>query len=537
MTETPTPTRSQRVAADVAALFRARNPLLWIVTREEARVERYLVEAGAAAGYAPRTWDVAAGVRDMKGDALYDAGGPDLGETLTAIEKTSKRSGRNLWIMRDLPAWLQGLPGAQPLRQLRNLARSLPGAPRENGQVIVVLTPSAEVPPELAGHATVVEWPLPDRAEIAETLDAAIAVLPDEIKEAAAPNGTREAAIDSAVGLTQEEAQACFAKSLVQFRKIVPEAVAQEKRRVVAREGVLEWMEPLPGGIDAVGGLEALKAWLAQRRTAYSAKARAYGLPSPKGALLVGPPGTGKTHIAKAIATAWGVPLLKLDLGALKSKFVGDSEARIRKAFSVIETIGRAVVLLDEVEKALAGATQGAADGGVSSDALGAILTWMQERQGQAFIVATSNDASALPPELMRAGRFDCVWWVDLPNPVERLAILQAALRAHGRDPAQIAGATAKFARWSKIADVTDGFTGSEIAALVPDALFRAFSEGEREITGGDLLLAAETVVPLSKTAADKIAALREWAKGKARPANAPFQETARAKPARELDL
>jgi len=508
-------TTSQELAADVAALLRARNPLLWIVSREEARVEGYLMEAAASAGYIPWTWDVAQGVADLAG-RKQTMGGADPGDTLATIAaRADGARERGVWIMRDLPPWLSGPVGATTCRQLRNLARMLPGVARESAQAIVVLSPSGEVPPELAGHATVIEWPLPDREEIARILDAAIDALPDEIRAQAAPNGTRDAAIDAAVGLSGEEAAACYARSLVQLRRIDPAIVAREKKRVIARERVLEWFDPLPGGLDAVGGLDQLKAWLVQRRLAYSAKARAYGLPAPRGALLVGIPGTGKSLTAKAIATAWGVPLLRVDLGALKSKFVGESEGNLRRAFSVIGAIGRCVVWLDEIEKALAGATQGAADGGVSSDALGAILSWMQERQGEAFVIATANDVSQLPPELLRKGRFDELFFLDLPTPTERADIILAALRAHGRS-AEIFANSEDVRR---VVEATEGFTGSEIAALVPDALFSAFADGEREIVSRDLLIAARDVVPLSKTAADKIERLRQWAAGRARPA------------------
>lgn len=509
MTET-----APQVAADIAALLRARNPLLWIVTREEARAEQYLFEAAASAGYKARTWDVAAGVREMDGNFDERVGGPDPFDTLTAIEIAAKigqeRAERCVWIMRDLAPWLGGPAGLRTNRVVRNLARFLPTVPRFAAQALIVISPTADVPPELAGHATVIEWPLPDRQEIARLLDAAIENLPDEYKANAAPNGTRDAAIDAAVGLSAEEASACYARSLVQYKRIDPPTVAREKRRVIARERVLEWFDPLPGGLDAVGGLDLLKGWLVSRKGAYSAEARAYGLPAPKGALLVGIPGCGKSLTAKAVATAWGVPLLRVDLGALKSKFVGESEANLRKAFQVIGAIGRCVVWLDEIEKALAGATQGAADGGVSSDALGAILSWMQERQGEAFVIATANDVSSLPPELLRKGRFDEVWWVDLPNREERTEILKAALRTHNRAiPDYLAD----------VANVTEKFTGAEIAALVPDALYAAFADGAREITADDLANAASTVVPLSATAAEKIEALRSWAKGRARPA------------------
>ena len=527
---TETKTRGQIVAADVSALLRARNPLIWIVTREEARVEALLAEAAAAAGYIPRTWDVAQGFMDISGkqdNAMRDTQDPGAALTMISNRAAAGRE-RGVWIMRDLPVWLEGAVGFTTTRQMRNLARSLPGAPREGAQAIIIISPKGEVPAELAGHATVIDWPMPDRAEIAAILDAAIEGLPDDLRDSAAPNGQRDAAIDAAVGLSGEEAQACYARSLVQLRKIDPALVASEKKRVVSRERILEWYDPIKGGLDAVGGLDNLKVWLNTRRSAYSPAARAYGLPAPKGAMLVGVPGCGKSLTAKAIATAWSVPLLKVDLGALKSKFVGDCEANLRKVFKLIEAIGRCVVWFDEIEKALEGATSGSADGGVSADALGAVLTWMQERQGEAFVIATANKAEGLPPELLRKGRFDEVWFIDLPTTTERAAVLSAAMREYGRGDVAVNAAA--------VAQATEGFTGSEIAAIVPDALFAAFNDSAREITTKDLTDAAATVVPLSKTAAEKITKLRDWAAGRARPASAP-ETTAKAKRAVALDL
>lgn len=521
-------TRDQQVAADITALLRARNPLLWIVTREEARVEKYLFEAAAAAKYLLRTWDCAQGVCEINGARNASIGSADPGDTLTAIaERANGRGERCVWVMRDLAEWLNPPIGITTKRQLRNLARLLPGIASDKAQAIVVLAASAEVPTELAAHATVIEWPLPDRTEIGALLDAAIKSGGDKIE--APTNGVRDSAIDAAIGLTGEEVQATYAKSLVQYRRIDPLAIAKEKKRVITRERVLEWYDPLPGGMDAVGGLDTLKEWLKQRKLAYTAKARAYGLPAPKGMLLVGPPGTGKSLSAKAVATSWGVPLLRIDLGALKSKFVGESEANLRKAFRVIETVGRCVVWFDEIEKALAGATQGAADGGVSSDALGSVLSWMQERQGEAFVVATANDVSSLPPELLRAGRFDQIWWVDMPTGDERVSVLKASLAAHGRQAAAI--------DHDAVSEACLDFTGSEIAAIVPDALFAAFADGEREIVTADLVEAAGKVVPLAKTAAEKIAGLRKWAEGRARPASAAPSRQAIAGGSRVVDL
>ncbi len=502
----------QNAARDLAALLRARNPLIWITTREETRAERGILEACQIAQYAPIFQDCASGFTTFDGKTL-DAGMTDPGAALAAIRDSSDRS---VYIMRDLAnKWLDD-PTIS--RAVRSLARSLQLAPRDKARAIIILTPRNEIPPELAGQAIALDWPLPDRAEIAEILDAAIAALPDDLKATAAPNGTRDAAIDAAVGLTHDEAQACYSKSLVTARKIDPAAVAQEKKRVIGRERVLEWYDPLPGGLDSVGGLDILKAWLNERREAYTPKARAYGLPAPKGCLLIGVPGCGKSLTAKAIATAWQVPLLRLDMGALKSKYVGESEANIRKALKVVDTVGRCVLWLDEIEKAI---TSGpSADGGVSSDALGTVLTWMQDRTSSVFVVATANDVSQLPAPLMRKGRFDELFFVDLPTRAERAAILQAALAANNRSGTFTNGTVGALAAASQ------GFSGAELAALIPSAMFTAFADGERGITAADVHRAIAATVTLSKTAPEEINKIRQWSKGRCQPASTPEETT-----------
>jgi MoxR-like ATPase len=516
-------TAGARCAADIAALLRARNPLIWLVTREEARAERVIVEAAAAAGYPPTWWDCANGFTSIDG-AVLDSLTADPAAALANIRDASQRG---VYVMRDLHAFLK-----DPFvcRSVRSLCRTLPQAARDKARAMVIVTPSSDVPPELAGHAIVIDLPLPDRDEIAALLDSSIAALPDDMRDAAAPNGTRDAAIDAAIGLTAEEAQSTFARSLITMRAIDPPSVAAEKKRVIARERVLEWFDPLPAGLDGVGGLEVLKGWLLQRRAAFTAKARAYGLRAPKGALLVGVPGCGKSLSAKAVATAWGMPLLRLDMGALQSKWVGESQSNIRKALKVAETVAPCVLWLDEIEKALAGATQGAADGGVSADALGAILQWMQDRAGSVFVIATANDVSKLPPELLRKGRFDEVFFVDLPNVIEREQIVRATLREYALPNRADIDALA-------VANAAVDFTGAELAALIPDAMFSAFADGERPMNTDDLMRATRTTVPLARTAAEKIAALRQWAVGRARPASKPTDDTPRANAGRALDL
>lgn len=529
---TPVLSRGQKTQRDITALLKAGNTLLWVVTREEYRIEGAVKEAGANADYPMHVWDVAAGHQPPEGEPVLSRADPKA--MLRWIgDDTASGAPRGIYVMRDLHLWLRD---ATTLRVLRSLARKLE-QPQDAAKMrrIIVLTPVEEIPLELTGHAVQVVYPIPDRIEMASILDSALSVLPEihpttkkPVRALAAPNGTREAAIDAAVGLTSQEATNCFTKSLVETRgKIVPSIIAAEKKRVIEREKLLTWHDPDPRGLDAIGGLDLLKAWLLARKAGFSQRARAFGLPSPKGALITGVSGTGKSLTAKCAATAYGVPLVRIDFGALQSKYVGESQANIRKALSVAETISPCIVWADEIEKALAGAVGTASDGGVAADAMGTLLTWMQEQSG-VFVLATANDVRKLPPEILRKGRFDDVFFVDLPTRSERAAILVTALKQYKRDPATI--------DIEKIVKCTDLFTGSEIAGLVPEALFTAFAEDERELRTSDLEAVACALTPLAKTAEDQVRELRAWGQKNARPASSP-EIVAPVKAGRGIDL
>jgi SpoVK/Ycf46/Vps4 family AAA+-type ATPase len=282
-----------------------------------------------------------------------------------------------------------------------------------------------------------------------------------------------------------------------------------------------------------VGGLDGLKTWIGKRRRAYGAEAAAYGLPTPKGILLVGIPGTGKSLCAKAVGTALGVPTLRLDVGALFQSLVGESEARTRDALQLAEAMAPCVLFVDEIDKGLAGTASGggAGDSGVARRVLGSILTWMQDRPADrpVFVVATANQVDGLPPELLRKGRFDELFAVDLPTPAEREAIFRIHLGRRKRDPADY--------DLARLAEATPDYTGSEIEAIVVEALYHAFDLG-REITTEDLLAAARAVVPLAVTAKDTIEAVRRWGATRARAASTrPATYHASAGPgARQLD-
>jgi hypothetical protein len=519
-------TLSRTKAEELAAKLRGRCPLIWVQTREEVRVEGHIYSGDASAGYETRFWDIAQGATDLsgkliRGDGAVGADLPDPDPVLDAIfnrdsdgvpqgtkgyspAATKDKPKRIVWVLRDYPAYLNGPNASATLRRLRNLVRWLPSQPTWCAQAVVIISPSAQIPDELQNTAQLMEWPLPDRIEIGELLQAAINRLPEELREAALPNGDRDAATDAAMGLSGEQAQASFGASIISLRRVDPLKVAQEKKRLIKTSGGLEWIDPPDGGLDAVGGIDAFKEWIVELADAYTPDAKEYGLVTPKGVLAAGIPGCGKSLLARATGAALGVPVLKVDLGAMKGKFVGESEQNLRNTFKVAEAIGPCVLWVDELEKALQGATAGSADGGVSADALGFLLNWMQERQGEAFVFATCNNADSLPPELIRKGRFDEVFWVDLPNDTERESVLAATLRTLKRR---------EVVDLCAVSEATEGFSGAEIAALVPDAMRTAFRDGRRPVTTEDILTVADGVTPLSVTKEKELDALRaRWA-------------------------
>jgi SpoVK/Ycf46/Vps4 family AAA+-type ATPase len=531
----PDLTRGQKVNADITALIQARNTLLWIVSREEERVEAALFDS-LPKGTKIRFWDCATGLTEKVATkdpassqmrltlkVLMGGGAGEGGDPQNVLAFIRRTPDRCLYVMRDLNAFKDPLT----IRAIRSLARDLGEVPASEARTIVILTSSNEVHPDLMGSAILLDYPLPDREEITRVFN----TMPLNPEKVQVPSpAVREAAIDAALGMTVKEAANSFSKSLVTLKCIDPALISGEKKRVIAREKVLTWVDADSRGMNGVGGLEVVKGWLKARKTAFSVQARDYGLPSPKGILLAGIPGTGKSLVAKCVAASWNMPLLKLDLGALQSKWIGESQANIRKALQVAETVSPCVVWLDEVEKALSGSTGSQGDGGVAADALGAILNWMQERVGACFVVATCNDPRVLPPELLRKGRFDELFWVDLPTAVERKEILKAALAQYLKRPVE-------GIELGAVVKATEAFTGAEIASIVPAAMFEAFADNAREINAWDLLTATKTVVPLSRTAKEKLDELRTWAKEKARMASLPEIQASVINQGVDLDL
>ncbi len=359
---------------------------------------------------------------------------------------------------------------------------------------------------------TVIEFKLPGKEELSVVLDGVLESA--GIKTLGTP--IREAALDAASGLTTIEAENAFALSVVETKGIDSAVIAREKAQAVKKSGILELVETRES-LDSIGGLDVLKTWLVKRKDAFGQKAIDYGLPTPKGLLIVGIPGSGKSLTAKATAKVFAVPLLKLDAGKIYAGIVGQSESNLRLVIQTAEAIAPCVLWMDEIEKGMAGSkSSGTTDGGTSARVFGSFISWLQDKTASVFVVATANDVSQLPPEILRKGRWDELFFVDLPNQSEREAIWTIQIAKYKRDP--------KAFDIVQLSKATQGLTGSEIEAVFIDSLFQGFAV-DQEPTDLAIAQALIDFVPLSKTMAEQIVGLRSWAKGRARFATSPPAE------------
>jgi SpoVK/Ycf46/Vps4 family AAA+-type ATPase len=391
------------------------------------------------------------------------------------------------------------------LRQCRDVLRE----GKTKSKTLVFLGCRLCLPPELEREITVMDFALPGIPELSRVLDNIIESA--ELKPMS--EDSRESALAAASGLTTIEAENAFALSVAETRTITPSVVAREKAQAVKKGGLLEIIETRES-LDDIGGLDQLKRWLFTRLDAFTERARQYGLPLPKGLLILGIPGTGKSLTAKATASVFGVPLLRLDAGRLFGSLVGQSEGNLRAVLQTAEAIAPAVLWIDEIEKGFSGTkSSGASDGGTSARVFGTFLNWMQEKLAPVFVVATANDVAQLPAELLRKGRFDELFFVDLPTAEERQVIWTLQITRRGRNPRDFDIAV--------LAKATDGFTGAEIETAFVESMYSAF-ERDAEPTDLDIAQVLTTFMPLSKLMAEQITGLRQWAKGRARPATTP---------------
>ena len=476
---------------------------IYLVSHEESRVEAELKAIAETLNYRLHAWSTTEGLVDTSDGSIRAATDP-----LEALQVVGELPENSIILLRDLHMFLQD---NNPV-----LTRALKDAlavGKTKGKCLIVLGCRQVLPPELEREFTLLDFSLPDKSALGIVLDG----ICQSAKLKPIKGDERDQILDAASGLTCTEAENAFALSVVASKAVIPLNVATEKAQTVKRNGLLELVD-CKEGLSDIGGLDVLKDWLLKRRDAFSAKATAYGLPSPKGLLIVGIPGTGKSLTAKATASVFGRPLLKLDAGKLYGSLVGQSEQNLRTVIQTAEAIAPCCLWVDEIEKGLSGSkSSGSTDGGTSARVLGSLLSWLQEKRSQVFVVATANDVTQLPPELLRKGRLDEMFFVDLPNQQERETIWGIQIRKHGRKPEKFdIGALAMG---------SEGFTGAEIEQSVIDSLYASFAEG-REPGMLDISRALSEPVPLSKLMSEQIAGLRKWAQGRCRMATSPVRET-----------
>lgn len=484
---------------EIQLMLMARFPLLWVVSPEEETAEEILCDIAKAKEGQIYFWDFARGWTDS---------GTSKGNPMQALERISKAPAMEqvtLFVMKDIATLIA--PGANGqiasnqlaiVRELKNLAVTI----ARDRRCLVILSDQLRIPQELREEITVVDVSLPGIEEISKLIDRLVG------KNIKLNPEQRQQLTKACQGLTRCRISRVLAKCLVlgkvDIRALA--AVIEEKRQTIRETGILEFI-PVQSSLESIGGLENLKQWVTVRSRSFSDEAREYGLPNPKGVLLAGIQGTGKSLLAKTIAAEWKLPLLRLDVGRVFGSMVGESENRIRQVIKLAEAIAPCILFLDEVDKAFANITSGMdGDSGTSQRVFGALLTWMQEKTAPVFVVMTANRAEVLPAELIRKGRIDEIFWVNLPNLTEREAIFQVHLT-------RVRPSRVKSGDFDcgMLASQSPCLSGAEIEQVICDAMQTAFSAG-REFTERDLTIAITGCVPLARIAQQQIDELKNWA-------------------------
>lgn len=479
-------------------LLRSRYSLIYIPTREEERVEAAIKQSAKTQGNrAVYIWDFVEG---------YQEGNPnDVGfgrrNPLQALEFVEKLSDGTpaILILRDFHRFLEDIAIS---RKLRNLARRLKSQPKN----LVILSPDVMIPQDLSEVLTILEFPLPNLPEIKAEVERLLSATGHSLESRLLDEMVR-----SFQGLSMERIRRILAKAIATHGELRPDdldLILEEKRQTIRQTQILDFY-PAQEDISDIGGLDNLKDWLLRRGGSFSERARQYGLPYPRGLLLVGIQGTGKSLTAKAIAHHWHLPLLRLDVGRLFGGLVGESESRTRQMIQLSEALAPCVLWIDEIDKAFAG-VDGKGDSGTTSRVFGTFITWLAEKTSPVFVVATANNIQALPPEMLRKGRFDEIFFVGLPTQEERQAIFEvhlSKLRPHHLKNYDI----------NRLAYETPDFSGAEIEQTLIEAMHIGFSQN-RDFSTEDILEAASQIVPLARTAKEQIQFLQQWAAaGKAR--------------------
>jgi len=498
-------------ALELETLIRARYPILYVVSAEEARVQQLVVGIAQRRQKKVFEWSFSTGIvpagTSIQSQKHRNAPTKD---PLIALDQVIDQVDPAIFIFKDFHPFLTRNNFAV-IRKLKEIALHL----KNSIKTIVLVSPVLEIPPELDKEITMLNFPLPIREDLAALLDRIV----EDVKQFKQvkidlDEAGRERLLQAALGLTLGEAENVFAKIIVKDERLSGEDVNEvfaEKQQIIRKSGLLEYYAT-DETFSNVSGLAVLKEWLQKRAVAFTDEARAFGLPPPKGILMLGVQGCGKSLCAKAVSSLWQLPLLRFDMGRMFGSLVGSSEENVRRAIAVAESVAPAILWVDEIDKAFAGSQgSGATDGGTTARVFGTFLTWLSEKIAPVFVVATANDISQLPPELMRKGRLDEIFFVDLPSEGERQEIFRIHLARRGRDP--------QLFDIETLAACGENFSGAEIEQAVISALYDAFY-AKVELNTQHILEALRQTVPLAKTMDEQINRLRNWAEGRARNAS-----------------
>lgn len=508
------PTTSAVFRATLVELVRARHPVILIETHEPERVVEAVNDLAAGPELKKqrhvRLFTLSHGLHTGGGTGRPIAPAAALAETVKAAEPT-------IFVFFDLHHQLggNGRPAEPELvRAILDAATAYKVG--DVAHTLVLVSPGLRLPSDLEKVVSVVDLPLPDAAEIDTVLASMIEVNRTGIT-VNLEEDDRQRLVQAAQGLTLWEAENAFARAIASDRLLDADDIAlvlDEKRQTIRKSGLLEFITPR-GGLDDVGGLDNLKKWLEKRDGVWLGEAAEWSLPAPNGLLITGVPGCGKSLTAACVAVQWGLPLLRLDVGRVFSGLVGSSEQNMRDCLKLAEAVAPSILWIDEIEKGF-GSGAGGGDSGTSQRVFASFLTWMQEKQSPVFVIATANRIDSLPPEFLRKGRFDEIFFVDLPTHAERAAIWRLHIAARLTKGSRAAGEfEAADATVDTLAQISEGFSGAEIAQAVISACFDAFAE-RRAVVAEDLHKAVRNTVPLSTTQAEQIVRIREWASTRA---------------------
>ena len=472
-------------------LLKTRYPIIYISTNEEERIE-YLIKY-CAKKYVARTyysWDFVDGYQGNPNDKGFAARNPL--EALDLIDKLTPETA-SLFVLKDYDNFLKDF---SVVRKLKNLSRSLKTQPKN----IIIVSSEINIPDSLKEFVTLLEFPLPSYSEILEELNRLLSSLQQEIDPTTLNN-----IATACQGLSLERIRRVLSKVIAKNGEIddsSPPLILQEKKQIIQQTQLLEFCLN-DKNLDDLGGLDVFKQWLQVRDQAFSQEAIKYGLPYPKGLLLVGVQGTGKSVAAKIIAHEWQLPLLRLDFGRLFASLIGQSEQRVRKMIEIAEALSPCVLWVDEIDKAFAGA-QSSGDSGTTSRVLATFITWLSEKTSPVFVVSTANNIELIPPEILRKGRFDEMFFLNLPTREEREAIFEVHLKKYRPDSIE------NF-QISLLGQLSKEFSGAEIEQVVIDAMRLGFNE-DREFNNEDILVSIQNCVPLARTRSKELDQLKSWA-------------------------